>query len=213
MEAELEAEEAARIAAGLPEVNFEDDGGDSSDLKIGQRTGFKEPPFVYDFGFNPLVTLGEMVRARHPRLRLRRIMSASMAFRLKRSKGIRAITFAAPGPCSADVTVAAATAAAAAARVEGSPTASVQSVAEAVATSSEATLTAARSAGALDNDVSKFLDPRLGAAGQKVATALKTEVPNFALVIFFFPSDFLLSNIPELQESTVLKIPKLYHFH
>jgi len=112
MEAELEAEEAAAAARGEDleeESDLDDDeeGEEEDEATFGQRTGFREPPFVFDYGFNPLIALGQFIRSRHPKRRLKHLGNIVRAFKVERSCGIRAVTFAAPGPCSVDATASA----------------------------------------------------------------------------------------------------------
>ena len=64
--------------------------------------------FSYDYGFNPLIALGNLLKKQHPRRRLRKAMNMVRAFRVARPGGARAITFCAPGPCSVRATAAAA---------------------------------------------------------------------------------------------------------
>ncbi len=176
MEAEIEAEAAARVAAGLPEFSDEEPGGLEPETRIGARSGFQPPPYQYDFGFNPLIALGELIRAKHPRVRLRRAMTVSRAFRVKRSPGARAVTFAAPGPCSAAATAQAAQAAAAQAATDAAASEILRAAAGATAAACAAAWAAAKGAGCEDHDVGRLIDPRLGDKGRAHAHALRAQV-------------------------------------
>lgn len=181
MEAEMEAEAAARVAAGLPEF-LDEEPGLETETRIGVRSGFQPPPYQYDYGFNPLVALGELIRAKHPRVRLRRAIAVSRAFRVKRSPGARAITFAAPGPCSAAATAAAAQAAAQAMGDTTTPEI-VRAAAEATAVACAAAWAAAKGAGCEDHEVGRLLDPRLGDKGRAHAHALRAQVTLYSVVL------------------------------
>jgi broad specificity phosphatase PhoE len=207
MEAELDAEEAAAAERG--EENGDDDEEDEEsdvdeDAGFGQRTGFREPPFVFEYGFNPLVALGEHLRSRHPRRRLKHLGNVVRAFRVERSVGVRAVTFAAAGPCSVEVTATAAEAALAQATdaahsaqgaadaaeanreadgasferclTEAAVTADHARVCETVAATAQAAHAASKVPGGSDGDVSKVCDPRLSKAGRRHAEGLTAEL-------------------------------------
>jgi hypothetical protein len=166
------ARAAERAAAGLPpEEEEEAVVVENGEAALGPKS-FEEPPFTFDFGFNPLVELGRLVRARHPRLRLKRAMYCARAFRLKRAPGPRAVTFLAPGPCSADATAAAASAASVALAATPGAEAEARAVAEAFAAHAALALTV----GGDDDETSRMLDPRLGPDGVRHAEALRAEV-------------------------------------
>jgi len=188
VEAEIEAAEAANPAGGGGD-DAEDEDGDAS-----LKTGFQEPPFTFEYGFNPLVALGDFIRAKHPRRRLKLALNCTRAFRVRRSEGVRPVTFVAPGPCCAEATVAACQASLAACQAEAAAASSVLEevggggasyedrerarladlalcVAETVCAPANQMAASGHVAGASTEDLQRLFDPRLGAAGAAHAAA------------------------------------------
>jgi hypothetical protein len=186
---EVEAEEKAAAEAAEEEGEGGDDEDDDDDGEVfGHRTGFREPPFAFEYGFNPLIALGEFIRMRHPRVRLRRVVGATRAFCLNRSPGVRAVTFVTNSSCSVEATASAAKESLQNAKKyldeetskENSQNiASAQAavaVAEAVHALAAQSLAASQAAGGSDKDVSKMIDPTLGPQGKKQAELLAAEL-------------------------------------
>lgn len=182
MEAELENEDEDE---GEDDEEEEEDPHAEEEM-FGQRAGFREPNFSYDYGFNPLVALGEFVRMKHPRVRLRRVVSATRAFHIQRPHGIRAVTFVGPSLCSVETTAQLAEEALKKARLAAAPSSegvaaddaavTALATAEAVWSMASQALATSQAAGGSDKDVSKMIDPRLGPHGVKQSEHLAAEV-------------------------------------
>jgi hypothetical protein len=194
MEAELENE----VSDNEEEEEVEEDPHAEDDM-FGQRPGFREPPFTYDYGFNPLIALGEFVRLKHPRVRLRRVVSATRAFHIEKPHGIRAMTFVGPAFSSVETTAACAeeslkvAKALALAEPENGQAAADLMLAEATWAMASQSLAASQASGGSDKDVSKMIDPRLGPLGKKQAEQLAAEVRRNSYMIvdggfvFYYP--------------------------